>query len=178
MTLQGNAGDELKLENVLNYQTRVFGCTIFKIDKIMHGIQVGSMGMFGQVKEWAGQDFFIKCIDKLISEKFHIYITSDHGNTEAIGIGAPKEGALCDKKGERSRVYSDQILRNKVHQEFHNALCWDHQGLPKDYHCLIAPQGKSFTQKDLPIVCHGGISLDEVMVPFVELKPKEEKYGE
>jgi len=174
LTLQGNPGDETQLDMLLNYRTRVLGCTIFKVDKIMHGIQVGGMGMASQIKAWIDQGFLRALIEKLLSEDFHIYITSDHGNTEAKGIGSSKEGALSEKKGQRCRIFSDPSLRNKVHHDFSNTLCWNHQGLPKDFYCLLSPQGKSFTQKDLPIVCHGGISLDEVMVPFIEISRKQD----
>ena len=172
LTLQGNPGDETQLDMLLNYRTRVLGCTIFKVDKIMHGIQVGGMGMVSQIKAWMDQGFLNALIEKLLAENFHIYITSDHGNTEAKGIGAPKEGALSEKKGERCRIFPDPSLRNKVHHDFNDTLCWDHQGLPRAFHCLLPPQGKSFTQKDLPTMCHGGISLDEVMVPFIEISRK------
>jgi len=176
LTMQGNAGDERKLDAELSYRTHVLGCTIFKVDKIMHGIQVGSVGMGGQIKAWTGQGFFSALIEKLLSENFHVFVTSDHGNTEAVGIGALKEGALSEKKGERCRIFSDPSLRKMIYQTSPGALCWNHHGLPSDFYCLLPPCGKSFTQKDIPVVCHGGISLDEVVVPFIEISPKKVFY--
>jgi hypothetical protein len=172
LTLQGNPGDEQQLETILNYHTRVLGCTIFKVDKIMHGNEVGGMGMAAQIKAWMEQGFLRALIDRLLLGGFDIFLTSDHGNTEAIGIGAPDEGSLSEKKGQRCRIFSDVNLRDKFHRDFADSYCWDHPGLPMNFHCLMAPQRKSFTQKDLTIVCHGGISLDEVMVPFIEISRK------
>jgi hypothetical protein len=71
----------------------------------------------------------------------------------------------------------DLRLRNEQHKHFQDTLCWNHQGLPKNYHCLLSPQGKSFSQKDKTVVCHGGISLDEAMVPFIEISQQRASYG-
>ena len=176
LTIKGNPGDEEKLDDVLSYQTRILGCTIFKIDKMMHGVQLGSLGMWSQVKAWSDQGIFGKIIKKLIKEDFIIYISSDHGNTETIGIGAPKEGVLSESKGERCRVYSDLNLRQKSKESIHDSFCWDHQGLPANYHSLLSEQGLSFTEKGQVAVCHGGISIDEVVVPFIEIRPEKETY--
>ena len=176
LTIKGNPGDEEKLDEALSYQTRILGCTIFKIDKIMHGVQLGSLGMWSQVKAWLDQGVIEKIIKKLIDEDFIIYISSDHGNTETIGIGSPKEGVLSESKGERCRVYSDLNLRQKTKESFHDSFCWDHQGLPGNYHCLLAEQGLSFTEKGQTVVCHGGISIDEVIVPFIEIRPEKAIY--
>jgi hypothetical protein len=177
LKINGDSGNEDKLDNVIGYQTRALGCTIYKVDQIMHGVQVGNVGMWNQIKIWSEQNFFSSFIKKLLSEKFYICISSDHGNIEAKGIGSTNDGVLCDNKGERCRIYSDLKLRNEQHKQFQKALCWDHQGLPKDYYCLLSPQGKSFGQKDKTVVCHGGISIDEVMVPFIEISYQRASYG-
>jgi hypothetical protein len=174
VTMQGNPGDERQLESLLNYRSRVLGCTVFKVDRIMHGTEVGGMGMAAQIKAWMDQGFLKALVERLLLEGFDIYLTSDHGNTEAIGMGGPDEGSLSEQKGQRCRIFSDASLRDKVHRDVGDSLCWDHQGLPMNFHCLLAPQGRSFTQKGLPIICHGGISLDEVMVPFIEIGRKRE----
>jgi len=177
LKINGDSGNEEKLDNVIGYQTRVLGCTIYKVDQIMHGVQVGNVGMWNQIKTWSEQKFFSSFIEKLLSERFYICISSDHGNIEAKGIGATNDGVLCDTKGERCRIYSDLKLRNEQYKHLQDTLCWDHQGLPKDYHCLISPQGKSFGQKDKTVVCHGGITLEEVMVPFIEISHQRASYG-
>lgn len=177
LRVDGDPGNEEKLDNVIGYQTRALGCTIYKVDQIMHGVQVGNVGMWNQVKTWAEQGFIGAFIEKLLSEQFHICISSDHGNVEARGIGGTNDGVLAEKRGERCRIYSESELRNDRHKQLQETLCWDHQGLPKDYYCLLSPQGKSFGKKGKTVVCHGGISLNEVMVPFIEIGPQQASYG-
>ena len=42
--------------------------------------------------------------------------------------------------------------------------------LPKEYDYLICPEGKSFDSKDSIVMSHGGITIDEVVVPFIKIK--------
>jgi len=166
----GDPNDFAKIEDLITSQTRVLGVTLFKVDKIMHGMQLGSVGMAGQVRTWAEEGFLIRLINHLRSQKFDVFISADHGNTEATGIGSPKEGVLSDKGGERCRIYSDPALTKTCLAAFPETIVWDHPGLPDNLSTLLAPQGKAFSQKDTKLVCHGGPSLEEVCVPFLRIR--------
>lgn len=167
--LRGEAADIGKIESILDHRVRALACTIFKVDEIMHGVQVGAPGMAAQVKIWAEDGFLCNLIRRLLTENFHIVISADHGNIAAQGIGTPKEGSLSETKGERCRIYSDLKLRASAQSAFPETIAWDHQGLPKDFHCLLAPQDKAFVPKGQTVVSHGGISPEEVIVPFIEI---------
>jgi len=175
-TARGDQGDLSKLEEVLDDRVRVFGCTIFKVDEIMHGVQVGAAGMSAQVKTWAADGFLCALIQRLLKDNFSVFISADHGNVEASGIGSLKEGALSETKGERCRVFSDVKLRASIQAKFPDTLVWDHQGLPSNYHTLFAPGTKAFLPQDQTAICHGGLSLDEVVVPFIEISTRKASY--
>jgi hypothetical protein len=83
----------------------VLGLIIQKVDKIVHGMELGMAGMHNQVRQWAESGFLSTVITKLLDNGFIVAITSDHGNTEAYGIGKPAEGAIADLRGERVRIY-------------------------------------------------------------------------
>ena len=104
-----------------------------KVDKIMHGMEMGTAGMHNQVRQWAKQPYLNTLLDLLLDQGFRVYLTSDHGNIEAEGCGRPAEGAVADLRGERVRVYPDAALRGKVKERFPTALEWDPIGLPEDY---------------------------------------------
>jgi hypothetical protein len=99
-----------------------------------------------------------------------VFISADHGNTEAVGIGNPKEGVLSDKGGERCRIYSDPALTKACITKFPETLKWNHDGLPENLTTLLAPPGKAFVKEDSSLICHGGPSLEEVCVPFLRIK--------
>ena len=154
-------------------QVRAAGLVVDKVDRIMHGMQLGSAGMHNQARQWAEQGFLWKLIDLLIHQKFQVFITSDHGNIEAMGCGRPGEGALADVRGERARIYSDQILRTRVKEDFPEAVVWDAIGLPEGYWPLLAPGRKAFITEGKKTIGHGGISVEELIVPFVRVEHAE-----
>lgn len=154
-------------------KTRVVGLVIDKIDKIMHGMQLGTAGMHNQIRQWAGQQFLANLLDSLFEKGFKVYLTSDHGNVEAKGCGKPSEGMVADLRGVRARIYSDRLLRRQVKEKFPNAVEWPTVGLPEDYFPLLAPDRMAFVHKNERIVSHGGVSVEEVIVPFVEVERKD-----
>lgn len=157
------------VEQKLSPRLRVVGLVVDKVDKIMHGMQLGTAGMHNQVRQWAELGLMANLLDLLLAQKFKIFLTSDHGNIEATGIGQPREGAIADLRGERVRVYSDCILRAKVKSEFPNAIEWQPLGLPEKYLPLLAPGRQAFIQEGKQIVAHGGISVEELVVPFISV---------
>ena len=148
---------------------RVLGLVVDKVDRIMHGMELGTAGMHNQVRQWANQGFMADLLDILLDCGFMVFVTSDHGNLEAEGIGRPSEGAIADLRGQRARVYSDPVLRSHVAQRFRNAIAWPALGLPDDFLPLLAPGRSAFIREGGRIVGHGGVSLEEVVVPMVQI---------
>ncbi len=149
---------------------RALGLVVDKVDKIMHGMELGAAGMHNQVRQWADEGFMTRLLDALLDAGFAIFLTSDHGNIEAEGVGRPSEGAIADLRGARARVYSDPVLRSRVHERFPDAVAWLALGLPEDCLALLAPNRSAFVLKGERIVGHGGASLEEVVVPMVEIE--------
>ena len=157
-------------ELIINPRVRVAGLIINKVDKIMHGMELGAMGMHNQIRQWALQPFMTNLIDLLLDNGYRIYLTSDHGNVEAVGCGRPAEGLVADLRGERVRIYSDSILRGQIKDRFPDAIEWSPVGLPDNCLPLIAPGRSAFVRETERLVGHGGISLEEVVVPLVQIE--------
>jgi len=47
-------------------KTRALGLVVDKVDKIMHGMQLGSAGMHNQIKQWCQGGFLNSLIDYLL----------------------------------------------------------------------------------------------------------------
>ena len=161
--------DEVR-ELLLHPRLRVAGLVIDKVDKIMHGMELGAAGMHNQVRQWAMQGFMPSLIDFLLDQGFQIILSSDHGNVEAKGCGRPAEGAVADIRGERVRVYPDKLLRSRVKERFPEAIEWPPLGLPEDYLALLAPHRKAFIREGETVVGHGGISIEELVVPLIQIE--------
>jgi len=165
----GEAPDVAEITSLITDKTVVLGVTLFKVDKIMHGMQLGEAGMSSQVKVWAEQGFLAKLVRTLLTEGFEIILSADHGNTEAIGVGVPKEGKLSDKGGERCRIYANQALSKSCMASHPQSLNWLSPGLPDDISVLLAPPTEAFSPQGLNLLCHGGATIEEVCVPFVKI---------
>jgi len=148
------------------------GLVINTVDDIMHGMQLGTAGMHSQVRQWGEEGFLRRVIELLTDNEFDVFLSSDHGNVGATGFGYPNEGVLADTKGERVRIYSDDILRNQVSDKFPESIKWPQIGLPENYFPLLAPNRKAFILDNKRTVAHGGASLEEVIVPFVHISKK------
>jgi hypothetical protein len=168
----GDGSLESISEALSHPKARVAGLVIDKVDKIMHGMELGTAGMHNQVRQWAQRPYPSSLFNLLLDRGFHIYLTSDHGNIEAEGCGRPAEGAVADLRGERVRVYPDAILRSKVRDRFPTAIEWESIGLPDDYLALLAPSRRAFVHEKELLVCHGGISVEELIVPLVHIERK------
>ncbi len=153
---------------------RVLGIVVHKVDDIMHGMELGASGMHNQVRQWAEEGVPSALVDTLLDSGFVVFLASDHGNIETTGIGRPADGALADTRGKRARLYSDATLRDRVLEQFPDAVAWPGPGLPHDCYPLLAPGRSAFAPAGERTVGHGGISLEELVVPFIEIEKSAE----
>jgi hypothetical protein len=148
---------------------KVLGIVVDKVDRIMHGMELGTAGMHNQVRQWAAEGFMNSLLRLLFSNGFAVYLTADHGNVEAAGYGRPKEGMLAEVRGERVRIYEKDALRSRVASSFPESIELKPLGLPEDFLPLIAGGRRAFVPSGQRTVAHGGITLDEIVVPFVRV---------
>ncbi|WP_203246552.1 BREX-3 system phosphatase PglZ [Sporosarcina beigongshangi] len=147
----------------------VYGAVIDVIDQFMHGAIQGNQTVFSELTTWLNSNYLHKMMTDLVEEGFEVYLTSDHGNVEGCGIGRINEGVTVESKGERVRVYSSLNIRNQTASENEKTIPWDNGSLPSDYHVLLAKSNFAFVPKNDKIVTHGGIHLEEIIVPFVKV---------
>ena len=163
--------DLAKVDLLLSHpKLKVLGLVVDQVDQMIHGTKLGTAGLHQQVRLWTEGGFLAKLLRKMRKSGFQVYMAADHGNVQARGIGRPSEGALADVRGQRVRLYSNETLRKKIQEDYPQAIAWSPDGLPPDYFPLLAPARSAFVQKDAAIVSHGGVSLEEVVVPLVKVE--------
>lgn len=167
----GEIAAEIEKQVNLNCMS-VIGIVLNVIDDIMHGMNLGSCGMHNQIRHWAKQGHFSSLFKLLINHGYDLWITSDHGNLECEGIGNISDGALSETKASRVRIYQSEVLRDQAAARSATSLSWTPKGLPGDLYSLFAPYQASYHAIGKKIVTHGGISLEEVMVPLVKIYRK------
>ena len=110
-------------------------------------------------------------IQHLFDLGYTIYLTSDHGHAEAIGMGQPNEGVLVETRSKRARIYRSSATADRVQSQFGAVVRWEHDGLlPDDVQVLMASGRKAFATEGELVVSHGGVTIDELVVPLITLQ--------
>ena len=164
-----NTGQLIELEEVISRpSTKVVGLVVDMIDEIVHGAMLGKRGIAGQIKAWCETGFVEKLVRLFADHGYQIYLTADHGNVDAEGIGRLNQGAVSEVRGERVRTYRSESLAASVPAEI-DAFRFDSAGLPPDFLPVYADTRGAFVPKGDQIVAHGGASVEELIVPFVKI---------
>ncbi len=150
------------------------GIVVDMIDEIVHGAMLGKRGIAGQIRDWCETGFIEKLFTMLSQHGYHIYLTADHGNVDAEGIGRLSQGVVSELKGERVRAYRSEDLASSVPPEI-DAFQFGKAGLPSDFLPLYAEGRGAFVPAGHQIVAHGGMSVEELIVPFVKIRMKKEE---
>ena len=151
---------------------RILAVIVSTVDQMMHGAVTGADGFHAGVRHWAQRGPLWSLLDSLMDAGFEVFLTADHGNIEAQGIGKPNVGATANERGERVHVFPNEHLRQPVAAHYPGTICWPTMGLPDDYLPLLAPPRCAFIAQGQRIVAHGGIALEEMVVPWIRIVKK------
>lgn len=168
-SIQNNA-DLQDLDTALSVpQLKVAGIVVDTVDGIVHSAFLGKRSASKLIEDWCDTGFVEKLFQLLIDKGFSIYLTADHGNVEAIGQGKPNDGVAAEKRSERIRAYRVKETLEQASASQPNTYRFDIAGLPADFMTLYAGGRTAFTQPGVQAVVHGGISVEELIVPFVKV---------
>lgn len=148
---------------------RAAAVVINAVDDILHGAEVlGDRQVAAAVGLWARSGFLTDLVSAATRSGYETWITSDHGNLLTRPRPAPREGQVVEQAGTRVRIYPNAALRQQAAE---HGEVWDPPGLPTDsagYYPLFAP-GRYGYHSIGERVTHGGLSLDEVIVPVARV---------
>lgn len=165
----GKDADLNEVKDLLDAGGKAVGVTVRMPDELMHGAKMGWLGMLEQLRLWIKQEFLAGVIQSALERGYEVYVTADHGNLEAVGEGNLSQGVLVDKRGQRVRTYGEETLREHTAVELGSrALSWSSKSLPDSLLPLLHTGRGAFAPAGETLVCHGGASIDELIVPFIE----------
>ena len=148
---------------------RVAGIVVDMVDEIVHCAVLGKRGIAAQIESWCESGFVEQLFSLLLDNGFHVYLTANHGNVEAVGQGRPRQGVAAEMRGERVRTYHSETLAAESAASNPNSYRLEIAGLPANFLALFAGERTAFMLQGEQAVVHGGISIEELMVPFVKV---------
>jgi hypothetical protein len=147
-------------------ENAVAAVVVLAVDELMHGSEVlGDAQMSAGLGAWMRHGFLEALLRQADKQGFEVWITADHGNIVATPSGRVLEGQRVDVAGTRVRLYENRVLRDTARAE---GMAWDPPGLPEGKAPLFAPGRIGYHAGGLR-VSHGGLSVDEVIIPFARL---------
>ena len=143
------------------------------VDDMVHGQQQGRIGMFNDINLMAKQHKLANMVKRFLSSGFDVYISADHGNTLCKGMGKLiNTGVETETKSHRMIVLRD-IADKEALKSKYDLIDFPKYYLFKEFDYLICKNNCSFDAKNAIVMSHGGITIDEVMVPFIKIRVEE-----
>lgn len=153
---------------IVNRAPKVLGLVIDEVDERLHK-ERSKEDVASWIGRWLDTGFVERLFAFLLAEGFSIYVTADHGNVDAVGIGRPNQGVIAETRGERVRAYRSEPLRAESTAAYPGTVALDIAGLPANFKPLFAGSRNAFVPAGDRVVVHGGMSVEELIVPFVRV---------
>jgi hypothetical protein len=140
------------------------------VDDMVHAQQQGRLGMLNDITVLTNQSKLSDTAKRFLAAGYDVYITSDHGNTPCVGLGRLMgTGVEMETKSRKILVLKDFANKEKLLEKY-GLIEYPKYYLAKEYDYLICDVGDSFDVKGEDVMAHGGITIDEVVVPFIKIK--------
>lgn len=157
-------------DTVFDSSVRCGTIIINDVDELVHAQPQGRLGMYNDISVLSDEGKLRELTDRLLSKGFDVYITADHGNTQCTGIGRlVGVGVDIETKSHRMVVLKAFADKEKMADKF-GLIEYPKYYLPKEYEYLICDTGKSLDNPCEQVMTHGGMTIDEVVVPFIKIK--------
>ena len=149
-------------------QAKVVGIVVNICDDLMHDELQGLSGLQQGIENWAKNMHLVKLLQTLQDRGFATYMTADHGNTSAVAEGRfVKPGVLAEPASRRAVIYqsfADAIELDKFTTERYSGTY-----LPEGYTAYLFEAGTSYGDRGKEYITHGGMTLEEAVVPFIRI---------
>lgn len=175
---RGNGYNEYQIEHTrfghnhpfnvdnISENVNILGLVCDDLDDIMHGAVLGDDQLMVSTLQWLQKSRIVECIELLRSKGFKVFITTDHGNVEALGIKnlMQKEKVGSLSRGKRHIHFSNETMLASFREQNPDLTV----GIRDN--SIFLRQEEAFTDRNVKVVTHGGSHLWEVLIPFGELQ--------
>jgi|GEM_PF-3798438 len=116
-----------------------------------------------------GDTELYKIIVKFLEQDYRVFITSDHGSVWCRGMGLKQDKHLLEERAKRACLFNNELLAKEFVEKDRELRMFSCKEIFDDQFVVFSPWRKMFGNVDQNEITHGGMHLEEVIVPFVEV---------
>lgn len=139
-----------------------------ELDEKMHG-STDYRDLKSLTENWIRRSRIIPTIQRLIEQKFTVFLTTDHGNIDAIGWRKLKKSEKLgtNQSGSRSMRHLE-YSQKQLAKDFLENNPDIRSFVEQEEQAIYLTNNMSFSSK-ASLVTHGGSHILEVLIPFVKI---------
>ena len=154
-------------------KNRRLGLLVNLFDEVMHAVkgmtpEADKRVYYDTLRSHLENGRLAELFDLLLDHGYHLFLTADHGNIAGIGNGLKPPKALVESHARRVAIY-DRAELAEEYAAAYGLQRFRTKALPPDVHPVYLPGTQLFAPEDATHISHGGLSLEELVVPFVEV---------
>ena len=167
-------GEFGELRQVVDGKNEVLSVVVNFFDDIMHSakdLKVGKRVFYDTLISYLNNSATAEFLELLLGAGYRVYITSDHGNVDAVGIGLRSPKALVEAYAKRVAIFDQESIAQAFVNKHsaHNLTLFRPIFLPDDLYPVYPPADGLFASRKSAGISHGGLSVEEMIVPFIEV---------
>lgn len=147
------------------------GIIINLVDNIAHStilVSEGKRRMQSSLISVLQETEIAKIIGEFLINGYSVYIGSDHGSVWCRGNGYQAEKYLVEDHAKRALVYPNRILAEEFCRG-KDVLIYEDHTVTGESIIVFPPHRMMFAKVNDLMITHGGLHIEEVIVPFVEV---------
>lgn len=164
-------GDFHELRLLANTSNEVLGVVVNFFDDIMHTVKdlkAGKRVFYDTVISYLNNSATDEFFDILLEAGYRIFVTSDHGNVDAMGTGVKSPKALIEAYAKRVIIFDQEPIASAFAEQ-HGLTLFHPLFLPDNLY-PVYPRGDGMFSAEKSVgISHGGLSVEEMVVPFIEV---------
>lgn len=154
--------------DTLPEKAKAVGIVVNIVDDLMHAELQGMAGIQRGLCDWSRNGSLAQMLHMLIDSGYSVYMTSDHGNTAAIGKGRfAKPSVLAEPASRRAIIYNASFDARELAK--FNVMRYSGTYLPNGYDAYLFDADSCYGETGKEYITHGGMTLEEAVVPFVRI---------
>lgn len=159
--------DTVKIDHAFARQTKRVAIVDTSWDSMGHAIFPQADSVVSAAKRWGKASPLGDIIKSAMEHGYKVVITADHGQIACEGVGRPNVGSLAEQRSKRAMIFSSySLLQSFAEYGFGE---FQPYGMNHNMNVLFARELQSFDIQGVQGVSHGGATIEELIVPVIEV---------